>query len=472
MSRKLIIYTATVLLLFVLIITIESVQANNTVYVSSSMGNDSNDGTKDSPYKTLNYALKSHADTILIKAGDIFYESISINGKVVDRYGKGENPILYGVKIPRRGAWENGVIRDNKWIKRESNIWRLNLSLDDEYYSGYKTGGSSFLNNAGFIVNLITNDMNNCRKVPNYVNLKYNFDFWQPCPVDNPKNSIPKDFDFLYLYFEGNPNDYDFGISLGATAVSIKNGEVRNLNIRYWGFGIIFYDNVKISNCEIDGIGGFIQRGSHWVLLGNGVESWITPPKRKNCLIENCNISRTFDSGATIQGRHSERNIRAEDILFRNNKFRNCCQSFEEFLRGPGDEDLYYNCVFENNISIDAGIDTGFRYYDNRYKRCHFLSNSNLRNTNLIIRNNTTTNGNYYCAGAYQQYYRQAQWQGNVCHIKRGQDLLGNYLGTKDIITVPISKGSFNNIEEATNSAISRYRQLTGDFTTQFNIIE
>lgn len=90
----------------------------------------------------------------------------------------------------------------------------------------------------------------------------------------------------------------------------------------------------------------------------------------------------------------------------------------------------------------------------------------------MIIRNNIAINGNYYCAGAFDKLYRQAKWQDNTCLIKRGQDLLGNYGGTKDVVKVPVAKGEYGSLEEATDSAISRYRYLTGDQTTKFIIIE
>lgn len=443
-------------------------------YVSSTTGCDTNDGSINFPFKTIGKAIESRRDTILLKSGDTFYEYMELDGCIVDKYGSGDKPILCGVKIPYEDAWENGILENGKWSKCKGSIWRINLGLDDDKYLGYRTGGSSFLNNAGAIVNLSTNDMNNCRKVPSYDELNYNFDFWQDCPIENTGSATPQDFDYLYLYLESDPNKYNLGITMGTHAVSIRNGEIRNVGIKYWGFGIVFKDNVTISNCDIDGIGGHIVLGKNrkWALLGNGLETWITPPARHNCLIENCTVSRTFDCGATLQGHNSKNSIRAENIIFRNNTFRNCCQSFEEFLRGPEENDVYDNCIVEDNLSIDAGINTGFRYYDGRYKRCHFLSNSTLRNTNLIIRNNTAINGNYYCAGEFNKLYRQAQWHGNTCYIKRGQDLLGNYRGTKDVITLPNNKEEYSSLKEATESAISRYRTLTGDETTKFIIIE
>ncbi len=442
-------------------------------YVSSSEGRDSNDGDIALPFRTLKRAVESGADTILLKAGDVFYERMVLDGRVVDMYGNGDKPTLYGVKIPKKGTWECGKLEDGKWKKCASKIWRVNLSLEDDRYAGFMTGGSSFFNNVGAVVNLATDDMNGCRKVPRYDDMVENFDIWQDCPVEVPSSSTPQDFDYLYMYFDGNPNEYDFGMTMGTSAVSIKNGEVKNLNIKYWGYGIVFKDNVRISNCDIDGIGGHILRGYRvWVICGNGIESYISEGVRHDCIIEGCNVSRTFDCGATIQGGSKVNSVKAENIVFRNNTFKNCCQTYEEFLSGTGADDRFCNCVFEDNLSVDAGINTGFRDYANRYKRCHFLSGSYLRNSKMIIRNNIVVNGNYYCAAAYDRMYRQAQWEGNICIIKRGQDLLGHYFGTADVIKVPTDKGKFHDIKEATDSAISRYRYLTGDQTTEFIIIE
>lgn len=445
----------------------------SVAYVSSSNGNDFNKGSIETPFRSIQRALELGADTILLKSGDVFYEKIDLDGSFMDKYGEGEKPRLLGVKIPQPGAWENGVLIDGKWTKCKSCIWRVDLSLDDVKYSGFKTGGSSFFNNVGAIVNLTTDNMNNCRKVPRYSDMTENFDFWQYCPLEELKNTKPEDFDLLYLYFDGDPNEYYFGITMGTSAITLRNSTVCNLNIRYWGYGIDFFDNVRISGCDVDGIGGYIMIGNDkWALLGNGIGSWISPPKRSNCIIEGCNVSRTFDCGATIQGSNLRLDIKAENIIFSNNTFRNCCQTFEEFLRGSNNDNVYNNCIFEHNVSIDAGINTGFRYYDNRYKRCHYLCSSYFRNTGMIIRNNIAINGNYYCATAFDGYYRQAIWQDNVCKIVRGQDLLGNYRGTADVIKIPEQKGKFSTLDEATDSAIAKYRLLTGDNTTTFIIIE
>ena len=88
----------------------------------------------------------------------------------------------------------------------------------------------------------------------------------------------------------------------------------------------------------------------------------------------------------------------------------------------------------------------------------------------MIIRNNTFVGGNYYCSGAYNGQYKSNVWEGNTCIIKRGDFILSNYGGTKDVIRIPAEKGEFRSLKAATDDAIRRYRELTGDQTTRFVI--
>lgn len=131
---------------------------------------------------------------------------------------------------------------------------------------------------------------------------------------------------------------------------------------------------------------------------------------------------------------------------------------------------VYNNCLFEDNIVVNSGKTTGFNYPNTRFKYCHILGNNYKGDKGMIFRNNTFVGGNYYCSGAYNGKYKSNKWQGNNCVIKRGDFLLGNYTGTKDVIRVPMEKGEFPTLKDATEDAISRYRELTGDMTTKFII--
>lgn len=96
--------------------------------------------------------------------------------------------------------------------------------------------------------------------------------------------------------------------------------------------------------------------------------------------------------------------------------------------------------------------------------------NQNARPRNIIIRNNTFVGGNYYCSGAYRKEYKSNVWEGNTCVIKRGDFIMSNYGGTKDVIRIPTERGEFRSLKAATDDAVRRYRELTGDDTTRFVI--
>ena len=45
-------------------------------------------------------------------------------------------------------------------------------------------------------------------------------------------------------------------------------------------------------------------------------------------------------------------------------------------------------------------------------------------------------------------------------------------LGSSDVIIIPTEKGAYNTLDEATEAAILAYRNLTGDQTTNFIIMD
>ena len=98
--------------------------ANSTVYYISSQGNDSNTGKMQQlSWKTIDKVNTSMSlfvpgDSILLKRGDVFYESLKIsksgssaNPIYFGAYGTGANPILYGGKVLAN------------WTPKGNNIW-------------------------------------------------------------------------------------------------------------------------------------------------------------------------------------------------------------------------------------------------------------------------------------------------------------------------------------------------------------
>ena len=68
--------------------------AGESVFVSSSTGDDANSGlSAESPLRTIEAALKKPGD-VFLKAGDIFYGSVVCRGRNLSRYGEGANPVV------------------------------------------------------------------------------------------------------------------------------------------------------------------------------------------------------------------------------------------------------------------------------------------------------------------------------------------------------------------------------------------
>lgn len=452
---------------------------HSNLYVSSSHGSDDNDGRIGTPFATIGKAISMRPATVRLRCGDIFYEQVRCDGINIAPYSTGKKPLICGLKILPAKAWQP-VETTASGMK----IWKVDLALDKHAYRGLRHGGKNFLNNIGGFVRLgaTLHDSKLCdsKRVKSYDDLKKsdarNFDFFQPL---NPqaKTTPAGNFDNVYVCYNGNPDD-DFGVISGCNGMEIGDGRVDSVEIRYWGrHGIAGKSNVSITGCDIDGIGGMVEINYPvFVCLGNGIEFYITHDGIRNSHVTGCHVKHCYDAGLTVQGSEPDptdmRPLEAHDVTFTGNVIENCCQSFEEFIIGNNPTDVYYGCIFADNVSRQPGIDTGFRYSDGRYKRSHFLACALARPTGMMYSHNECYDGNFLCVNDKQGKYVQGLWTGNTCHIRRGQDLLGNYIGTADVITVPTHKGKYATLKAATDAAIARYRELTGDTTTEFIVTD
>jgi hypothetical protein len=419
-----------------------------TIYVSSSSGLDSNSGlSRETPVKTIAEGLK-RGTNILLMAGDVFFESVELKNKSLSAFGGSDRPVICGYKR---------IINPN-WERVCENIWRIDLSEDN--YSGFLIKGSSLLNNIGCIHDYETGAIYG-RKVKELEDLKNNWDIWQTNRFD--KSTPASSYDYLYLFLDGDPNELKLEFSIGKIALKIKESSIEGVKIEGFGFGISCDTKVTIRNCVIDVIGGMVQRGYYvFTPYGNGIEFWISNVSRGDSEVSNCVISRCYDCGISIQGTPAP-GIRPYNIDIHHNVIFNCCQGFESFLLNHDTKSVYYdNCKFRNNIVLDSG-NSGFGYSDGRFKYCHVLGNDIWGNKGMIIENNIFVGGNYYCSGAYEGEYKSSVWRGNKCYIKRGDFILGNYTGSKDVLRIPK-----NRADDA--SVIAKYRALTGDQTTIFKI--
>ena len=358
------------------------------IYVSSSAGDDKNDGSISAPLRTIATAPKNGVK-LFLKRGDVFFETLQdFSDSEIDAYGDGNAPLLCGLKILKNDA---------AWEKLPNGIWRLDLSKQ-ENFDGFKAEGKT--NNIGAIYFAKTDKVYG-HLVRSFSDLSHVGDFWVSDNVwtSDVRASKKQTFRHLYFKFEKNPADardkigfvtYSFGIR------NLRNCTVRNIAVKGFGVhGVSKAWNCKFQNLDIDLIGGSVQLSyPSWVRLGNGVEFWIS--KKDPCndnIVENCRISRTYDCGATIQG-HCGKGVAAKNIKFSNNSFFRCRQAFEHFLSSKEGAAKYENCEFSNNKCFDMGEN---EFSSPETRDANLLSYERNPIEGLVVKNNIFWGAPVYC---------------------------------------------------------------------------
>lgn len=429
-------------------------QISTVVYVSSSAGDDSNDGSMKSPLKTFAKIPKENA-RILLKKGDVFYEPLSgLSNCVVDSYGKGSKyPVICGLKLLKNpDAWED----------MGNGVWRLDMNKAENFYGRNLeiTKGNYQLNNLGALYDAASDTLYG-HKVKKLEMLEKDWDITTG-EIYKPEDVNAESYRWLYVKLGKNPSSdgAKLGILTYGNGVSgIKNCTVRNIAIKGFGrHGLTGSFGGKVENVKIDLIGGSTQVGYRtWVRLGNGIEFWISgsPSSNNRNHVSGCTISRTYDCGSTIQGIVEKGEIVASDITFTGNKFYRCRQAFEHFLsnRSNGRSE-YINCHFEGNFAWEMGEnefstpeprDNNFLTYDNKRK-------------GMIIKNNVC-----YGSGIYAGTRGWAEHFGeNTFYVEQGKhNLLFVYPWGKQGIEIPSNS----------EADIQKYRETLGDTTSKIILV-
>lgn len=429
-------------------------QIATVVYVSSSAGDDSNDGSMKSPLKTFAKIPKENA-RILLKKGDVFYEPLSgLSNCVVDSYGKGSKyPVICGLKLLKNpDAWED----------MGNGVWRLDMNKTENFYGRNLeiAKGNYQLNNLGALYDAASDTVYG-HKVKKLEMLEKDWDITTG-EIYKPKDVNAESYRWLYVKHDKNPSSdgAELGILTYGNGVSgIKNCTVRNIAIKGFGrHGLTGSFGGKIENVKIDLIGGSTQVGYRtWVRLGNGIEFWISgsPSSNNRNHVSGCTISRTYDCGSTIQGIVEKGEIVASDITFTGNKFYRCRQAFEHFLSNrTNGRSEYINCHFEGNFAWEMGEnefstpeprDNNFLTYDNKRK-------------GMIIKNNVC-----YGSGIYAGTRGWAEHFGeNTFYVEQGKhNLLFVYPWNKQGIEIPSNS----------EADIQKYRETLGDTTSKIILV-
>lgn len=375
-----------------------------TYYVSSSTGNDNNDGlTPQTAWATIqkvNSTGIQSGDSVLFKCGDTFYGSIQFpnftSPTILGSYGVGNKPKITTYKIANNQA---------SWVQHSANVWKLDLT-DTSKFTGntYSTDA-----NVGFLKldGVIYGD----RKF-NLTNLTSDWQFYS-------------DGTYLYVYATNNPAllKSDICIAINQKIITPSNNLIiKDLDILGTGGHAIQYSpvsNFSIVNCDIHEIGGstLVGYGDGTTRYGNGIELW---QGGTNVIIEHNKIYDVYDVAFTMQGNNP---TGWTDIIFRNNVIWNCTQSFEIWANA-GANSKFVNCFFEDNICINSGYGWGYDERPDKNVAVHLLIyNVDSTITDITVRRNifyNPRNALYYSSRSVIPYNSD----NNYVFLKEGQKIL------------------------------------------------
>lgn len=364
-----------------------------TYYVSSSTGDDSNTGLLlAKPRKTLSGLTSAirNGNTILLKRGDIFFESLTnCTNCSIGAYGTGNLPVLCGFMVQKSSS---------SWVQDGSGIWKIDLSDASAFY-GHAVNGSSnptyLYGNVGCLYNPAT-DVITGQLVSSKDLLANEGDFFTSSEYIL-KNVTSETYRYLYIKSSSRPGTYCF--SCGDTGVYDMSGcTIENLAIVGFGnHGVTSCSNCTIRNCAIDIIGGSILKQSSqssWVRYGNGVQCYLSPTPYNGNTVTGCQITRVYDTATTIQGTCKDGN-QPKDNNFIGNRIAFCRQAFEQWTKTSGNPEkvIFTNCSFKGNYCYCCGDNkfTGTPVHD---QDCTFLSYNNPA-SELPVENNLVYGTNY-----------------------------------------------------------------------------
>ena len=388
---------------------------SNTYFVSSSIGNDNNNGLSSQfPFQSidkLNSLNFNPGDSILFKSGDSFNGMLWVKGSgttlqpiVVNSYAGSAKPIING-----DGYQSCILIYNNEHI----SINNLELTNENSYLDNFgnakKLNGFGGLSNSwgsGRDVRFGVKIVGDTQSLTNFkMNDLYIHDIY-PSPMDS-----------AHIY-------KGYGIKLETTSNdslvmynTISNVDITNLNITRTGhygiwvksLGLSGIDSIKntqitLKDCSFEYTGG----------------SGFVPNKCDNILVENCIFNHT---GSDIDSRMWKRGsgmwtFKCKNVVSQHNKFMNAHGPQDSYgcHIDYGNENVVYqynfsynneggfveilgdniNCGYRYNISVNDGyrLDPNNAQWDKKGKIfwvSNFCGNSGIRcpSTGTFIYNNT-----------------------------------------------------------------------------------
>ncbi|MBR5307948.1 MAG: S-layer homology domain-containing protein [Clostridia bacterium] len=425
-------------------------------YVSSSEGDDSNDGK--SPEKAWKTIKKVQSASLL--SGDVVYF------KRGDTWRGEQLPTKPGVSYSAYGEGEKPVISMSPFDGAKHGTW----TLVEGYTNIYKYS-ETFQNDIGSIAfnertyrdifaQKMCYDYNGGkayrREAPNTViedilaDMKNDLDFWHDC--GGPNVQAPSGKGQLYLRSDkGNPAERFTNIEFnprisaitGANNVTIDNITVRHAGIHGVSCGTV--SNLKVQNCVFEWIGGSMQHYSNasgkshsFTRLGNAVEVY------GGCdgyTVDNCYIKDVYDAGVTHQVSDSSAgDYVMKNVTYSNNVILNCIYSIEHFNRQPasGNTTRYLvNILYKDNLCRFAGNCFGMTRPD-KSVAAHIRSGGIVETANFVIEGNIFDRSEVSLFTLKAGGDQEIQWKNNTYIQKLG----GKY-------------GTINSVSKIYNSQIA-----------------
>jgi len=384
----------------------------NVYYISSSIGLDTNDGSVNAPWQTIDKAtavaekpsnggLLNPGDKLLFKSGDIFYGHFNVkcSGSVIQpielsSYGPGEKPIFSGSGGTIIGGdWFEAIILTNTSNLLLTNLWVKNDRQDDSRYTygEYSSFGIKVVANqwGGIISNLTFRD------------LHISDVFGISLPPPSEFNSLKA----TGIRFEAEANEDTIDIAItdvliedcyfthigkagvwaihkgtadDATINRNQNFVIRNNTFfQTGGSGVILSKtyNALVENNDFDHTG--YSTASLPKLAGRGSGMWVWGCRN---VIAQYNRSYSIRGPGDSYGMHMD--FGNKNIIFQYNYSEDSEGGFCEIL---GDN---YNCTYRFNVSVNDGF-RDFHGYTLWISGYAGSGNTPIRSDKNYIYNNT-----------------------------------------------------------------------------------
>ncbi|MBR5307547.1 MAG: S-layer homology domain-containing protein [Clostridia bacterium] len=427
--------------------TIKPKEGKKAYYVSSSAGNDENDGlSADKPFKTItkvNAANLVPGDVVYFKRGDEWRGTTlkAKNGVSYTAYGEGAKPVisLSPFDGAKHGTWTpvegyTNVYKYSELFTEDIGSLAFNERTFTEIYAqkilfdfiGKDPAKPHF---RGDPADKIAEDQLSY--------LKNDLDFWHD--TKGPNITYAKGGELYLRSDKGNPAERFTNIEFNPRASCITVGNavdvtIDNLTIRHAGVHGVSSSttrNLTVTNCVFEWIGGGVQNynDGSYVRLGNAVEIY---GGCEGYIVDNCYIEQVYDAGVTHQVSHeSDGDYVMKDVTYSNNVILNCIYSIEHFNRARANTTRYLvNINYKNNLCRYAGYCFGNTRPD-KTVASHIRSGTIVDTANFVVENNVFDRSTVQLFKLQAGGDEQIQWKNNV-YIHR----LGASYGTMTGVSI------------------------------------